>query len=80
MTDTTGNSTDQTPSGPTPFHDLDAYIALPRITGLALSPTGDRLAVAVSSLNEDHTKYLTALWQVDPRGEAPAHRLTRGLS
>ena len=80
MTDTTGNSTDQTPSGPTPFHDLDAYIALPRITGLALSPTGDRLAVAVSSLNEDHTKYLTALWQVDPRGEAPAHRLTRGLT
>ena len=80
MTDTTATSPDRETPGPTAFHDLDAYIALPRITSLALSPNGDRLAVAVSSLNEDRTKYLTALWQVDPRGEAPAHRLTRGLS
>ncbi|WP_235912105.1 prolyl oligopeptidase family serine peptidase [Ruania zhangjianzhongii] len=80
MTDTTVNSADQATPGPTPFHDLDAYIALPRITSLALSPDGDRLAVAVSSLNSDGTKYLTALWQVDPSGEAPAHRLTRGLT
>src|SRR5690625_1881535 len=80
MTDTTATPADQATPGPTAFHDLDAYIALPRITSLALSPTGDRLAVAVSALNEDKTKYLTALWQVDPTGVAPAHRLTRGLT
>src|SRR5699024_6974340 len=32
------------------------------------------------ALNEDKTKYLTALWQVDPTGTTPAHRLTRGLT
>ena len=26
--------------GPSPFHDLEAYIALPRVGGLALSPDG----------------------------------------
>ncbi|WP_022917853.1 S9 family peptidase [Ruania albidiflava] len=80
MTDTTATPDDQATPGPTPFHDLDAYIALPRLTSLALSPAGDRLAVAVSALNEDKTKYLTALWQVDPTGTTPAHRLTRGLT
>jgi dipeptidyl aminopeptidase/acylaminoacyl peptidase len=61
----------------TPFHDLDAYVALPRTTGLALSPDGTRLVTAVSTLNPDETKYVTALWEVDPTGERAAKRLTR---
>jgi dipeptidyl aminopeptidase/acylaminoacyl peptidase len=62
---------------PTPFHDLDAYIALPRVSGLALSRDGARLVTAVSTLDAKKTKYLTALWEVDPSGRTPARRLTR---
>ncbi|MFC7403565.1 S9 family peptidase [Georgenia alba] len=63
---------------PTPFHDLDAYVALPRLAGLALSPDGTRLVAGVSTLNDDATAYVTALWEVDPGGGVPARRLTRG--
>ncbi len=62
---------------PTPFHDLDAYVALPRMSGLALSPDGTRLVTAVSTLDAKRTRYVTALWEVDPAGERPARRLTR---
>lgn len=72
--DTTDTPTD---SPPTPFHDLDAYVALWRTTGLALSPDGTRLVTSVASLDADKTKYVTAIWEVDPAGERPARRLTR---
>ncbi|WP_454050675.1 S9 family peptidase [Cellulomonas sp. Marseille-Q8402] len=62
---------------PTPFHDLDAYVALPRTSGLALSPDGTRLVTAVSTLDAKRTRYVTALWEVDPAGVRPARRLTR---
>jgi len=62
---------------PTPFHDLDAYLALPRLSGLALSPDGRRLAVVVTTLNPERTAYTTALWELDPTSERPARRLTR---
>jgi dipeptidyl aminopeptidase/acylaminoacyl peptidase len=69
--------TDGTPSASTPFHDLDAYIAIPRLSGLALSPDGTRLVTAVQTLDPERTAYRTALWEVDPTGERPARRLTR---
>ncbi|GAA4182672.1 S9 family peptidase [Gryllotalpicola kribbensis] len=59
------------------FADLDRYVAQPRVSGLALSPDGTRLVTGVQTLNPDRTGYSTALWQVDPSGEAPARRLTR---
>lgn len=62
----------------TPFHDLDDYIALPRLGGLAISPDGQRLVTTVSALDEDRTRYQPALWEVDPAGERPARRLTHG--
>jgi dipeptidyl aminopeptidase/acylaminoacyl peptidase len=62
---------------PTAFHDLDAYIALPRMSGLTLSPDGTRLVVGVSTLDVEGTKYVSALWDVDAVGERPARRLTR---
>lgn len=62
----------------TPFHDLEQYIALPRTGHLVLSPDGTRLAVSVQSLDTKKTAYRTAWWQVDPAGQAPARRLTRG--
>jgi dipeptidyl aminopeptidase/acylaminoacyl peptidase len=61
----------------TPFSDLDAYIALPRVSGLALSPDGSRLVTTVATLDPDSVRWTTSLWQVDPNGEQPAVRLTR---
>ena len=61
----------------TPFHDLESYIAIPRVGGLALSPDGTRLVTTVATLNPKRTAFVTALWEVAPAGEAPARRLTR---
>ncbi|MDM7829995.1 alpha/beta fold hydrolase [Cellulomonas edaphi] len=61
----------------TPFHDLEQYVAIPRLSGLKLSPDGTRLVTAVATLDAKSTKYVTALWEVDPTGEKPARRLTR---
>ncbi len=65
------------PEPSTPFHDLDAYVALPRLGGLALSRDGSRLVTTVQTLDPERTSYRTALWEVDPTGAAPARRLTR---
>ncbi|MBK5306573.1 MAG: S9 family peptidase [Frankiaceae bacterium] len=61
----------------TPFSDLDAYLALPRVSGLALSPDGTRLVTTVATLDPEGVRWTTALWQVDPTGATPAVRLTR---
>jgi dipeptidyl aminopeptidase/acylaminoacyl peptidase len=61
----------------TPFADLDAYLALPRVAGLALSPDGSRLVTTVATLDPEGVRWVTALWQVDPAGAASAVRLTR---
>jgi dipeptidyl aminopeptidase/acylaminoacyl peptidase len=61
----------------TPFHDLDHYLAIPRVSGLALSPDGGRLVTTVATLNAKGTEYCTALWEVDPNGATQARRITR---
>jgi dipeptidyl aminopeptidase/acylaminoacyl peptidase len=61
----------------TSFSDLDAYIAVPRVSGLALSPDGSRLVTTVAALDPEGVRWTTSLWQVDPTGESPAIRLTR---
>ena len=71
------DDTDTPESGPTAFHDLDAFIALPRISSLVLSPAGDRLVASVAELTAEGTRYVTALWEVDPAGRRAPHRLTR---
>ncbi len=65
------------PGDADPFADLDVFAALPRVAGLALSPDGSRLVVGVATLRPDGTGRGTALWQVDPRGQAEPRRLTR---
>ena len=60
-----------------PFHNLDAYLALPRSSGLVLSPDGSQLVTTVATLNAKRTQYRTALWRLDPSGNSPARRLTR---
>ncbi|MBI3692748.1 MAG: hypothetical protein HY239_19345, partial [Mycolicibacterium aromaticivorans] len=53
-----------------PFDDLDAYIALPRVSGLAVSADGSRVVTCVAELNAAKTEYVTALWELDPAGAA----------
>ncbi|MCO8276806.1 prolyl oligopeptidase family serine peptidase [Actinoplanes sp. TRM 88003] len=62
-----------------PFTDLDAYVRVPRLAGLWLSPDGERLVVGVGTPDKDNARYATALWEVDPAGERPARRLTRSV-
>ncbi len=63
-----------TPDQPTPFHDLDAFSALPRLAGLRLSPDGHRLVTGVATPDAGPDggapRYVTALWEVDPTGAA----------
>ena len=59
------------------YDDLDAFQALPRTAGLALSPDGTRLVTTVSTLDPKGVRFVSALWQVDPTGAQPARRLTR---
>ena len=66
---------DEQPLG-SPWDDLRAYISLPRLGSLVLSPTGT-LLVSVSELNHDQTAYRSSWWSVDPTGSAPARRFTR---
>jgi dipeptidyl aminopeptidase/acylaminoacyl peptidase len=60
----------------TPFHDLRNFVALPRLTGLVLSPDGRRLVALLSQLAADGDRYTTSLWDIDPAGDADARRLT----
>jgi dipeptidyl aminopeptidase/acylaminoacyl peptidase len=62
----------------TPFADLNDYLGLHRVSGLALSPDGDRLVVGVATLDPKRTGYVSSLWELDPAGEQPARRLTWG--
>ena len=61
----------------TPFHDLDHYLSIPRVSGLALSPDGSRLVTTVSTLNGKDSEFATALWELDPAGQRQARRITR---
>jgi len=60
------------------FTDLQSYVALPRLAGLALSSDGTRLVTTAAALDRDRTAWRPALWEIDPAGQAPAHRLTFG--
>jgi dipeptidyl aminopeptidase/acylaminoacyl peptidase len=63
-----------------PFHDLQDFLALPRLTGLALSPDGSRLVTTVAQPDPERTRLRPALWEIDPAGARPARRLTRGAT
>jgi dipeptidyl aminopeptidase/acylaminoacyl peptidase len=64
------------PEPRTPFHDLSEYIAIPRLTGLALSPDGARLVASMEQSTPDGARYRTSLWEVDPAGGVAARRIT----
>jgi dipeptidyl aminopeptidase/acylaminoacyl peptidase len=60
--------------------DFDRFLALPRLSGLRLSPDGRRLVVAVGGPDPEGKRMRSALWQVDPAGAAPPRRLTRSAA
>lgn len=60
-----------------PFATMSAFAAIPRLSGLALSSDGSRLATSVATLNPERTKWVSAIWEIDPSGQRPARRLTR---
>lgn len=62
--------------GSTPFDDLKDYIAIPRVSGLRLSPDGSWLAASVQTLSADRKKYVASIWRIDAAG-GPPRRLTR---
>ncbi|MEU6260555.1 S9 family peptidase [Streptomyces sp. NPDC047043] len=49
------------------FHDR--LIAEPRPTDLVLGPDGTRLILSVETIDDEGTKYVPTLWEVDPSGE-----------
>jgi len=59
---------------------FDRFLALPRLSALKLSPDGSRLIVAVSRPGPEGKEMRTALWQVDPAGEAGPRRITRSAA
>jgi dipeptidyl aminopeptidase/acylaminoacyl peptidase len=63
---------------PTAFDDLDDFLALPRVSGLAVSPDGSRVVTTISELNDKRTEFVSAIWELDPTGQAPARQLTHG--
>ena len=56
--------------------DFDAYLGLPRLSGLRL-PDGSRLVVTVARPARDGKKMRTSIWEVDPSGDRRPTRLTR---
>jgi dipeptidyl aminopeptidase/acylaminoacyl peptidase len=60
----------------TDYADLSAFVALPRVTGLALSQDGSRLVAAAQRLDRKGARYVSALWEVPLDGGEPV-RLTR---
>ena len=66
------------PASRTAFHDLDDFLALPRVAGLAVSPDGTRVVTTVSRLDTKCAEFVSALWELDPSGRRPARRLTFG--
>ena len=59
-----------------PSLTVDAFLALPRVTSLHLSPDGTRLVATVQAVGPDGKRFAGALWDVDPAGRRPARRLT----
>jgi dipeptidyl aminopeptidase/acylaminoacyl peptidase len=60
----------------TSFDDLRDYVAMPRLTGLRLSPDGSWLAATVQALSPDGKKFSSSIWRI-ATSDKSATRLTR---
>jgi dipeptidyl aminopeptidase/acylaminoacyl peptidase len=57
--------------------DFDAYLRLPRLSGLRISPDGTRLIVTVGRPAPDGKKMHSSIWELDASGDRRPRRLTR---
>ena len=57
------------------FADLATFVALPRLTSIALSPDGARLVATLAEPDPKGARYRSSIWDITP-GASPA-RLTR---
>jgi dipeptidyl aminopeptidase/acylaminoacyl peptidase len=60
-----------------PFAAPASFTALPRITGLAISPAGDRLVATVQQPDRKGSRYASAIWEIPLDGASAPARLTR---
>jgi dipeptidyl aminopeptidase/acylaminoacyl peptidase len=60
--------------------DLDQFLALPRVSGLLLSPDGRRLVATVAEVARDGKRFVSAVWELDPAGRRQPRRLTRSAA
>jgi dipeptidyl aminopeptidase/acylaminoacyl peptidase len=57
--------------------DFDRFLALPRLSGLRLTPDGSRLVATVQRPAPDSKKMRSSIWELDPAGQRRPRRLTR---
>ncbi len=57
--------------------DFDAYLRLPRLSGLRVSPDGGRLVVTLGRPGPDGKKMRSSIWELDASGADRPRRLTR---
>ncbi|MEE1618128.1 S9 family peptidase [Brachybacterium sp. J153] len=75
MTDTDADIAPD-PDVPSPeFADPESVLRLPRLAAVTAVP-GGRVIAAIQQADEHGARTPSALWELDPAGEAPARRLT----
>ena len=57
------------------FSDIDAFIRIPRLTTVATGPH-DRVVAVIQQADEPGSRMVSAIWELDAAGQAPARRLT----
>jgi dipeptidyl aminopeptidase/acylaminoacyl peptidase len=55
---------------------LENLTAIPRVTGMVVSPDGRRVVLSVQSLSPNATRFVTSLWELPGDGSAAPRRLT----
>ncbi len=61
----------------TSFHDL--FARHPRLTDLVLAPDGTHLVASVQLINDQGTRFVSRLWEVDPSGERESRVVARSV-
>ncbi|MFC7404499.1 S9 family peptidase [Georgenia alba] len=59
----------------TDFTDIDGFVRIPRLTAVTTGPTG-RVVAAIQEADEHGSRFVSALWELDPTGGGDARRLT----
>ncbi|MBJ7595270.1 MAG: S9 family peptidase [Candidatus Dormibacteraeota bacterium] len=57
--------------------DLEAFLAMPRLLNLHVSPDGARLALTIQTVAADGKSFVGAIWEVPTTGDGAPRRLSR---